>query len=88
MAPLLANEMLQKTWDLNIHKSISNMAINLNQVNTTVSSSFDHLIAWKDGSGPIDTICFTFSGFDFNGTVDGNITGLPGQKFTFKSFAL
>ena len=55
MGPLLANEILQKTWDLNMHKSISNMAINLNQVNTTVSSDFSHSLAWKDGSD-VDTI--------------------------------
>lgn len=29
---------------------------------------------------------FTFSNFDVNGTFEGNVTGLPGQKCTLKGF--
>ena len=78
MAPLLANEMLQgKGFADVLHKEIMGVGINVDAYNiTTVSPSFDHSLLWKDGVD--DTLVFTFSGFDVNGTLEGNVTGLPG----------
>ena len=78
MAPLLANEMLQGKGFVDVlHKEIMGVGINVDAYNiTTVSSSFDHSLLWKEGVD--DTLVFTFSGFDINGTLEGNVTGLPG----------
>lgn len=82
MAPLLANEILQgKSFDNVVHKSVAGIGLNIDQLNiTTISSDFDHSLMFKEGVN--DTLAFTFSGFDINGTLEGNVTGLPGQKCT------
>jgi hypothetical protein len=68
-----------------LHKSVAGIGINIDQMNiTTVSSTFDHSLAWKEGTN--GTVVFDFSGFDINGTFEGNVTGLPGQKCTLKGF--
>ena len=86
MAPLLANEMLQgKGFTDVLHRSVAGIGINIDQMNiTTVSSTFDHSLTWKEGTN--GTAVFDFSGFDINGTFEGNVTGLPGQKCTLKGF--
>ena len=86
MAPLLANEMIQGKGFVDVlHKEFMGVGINVDAYNiTTVSSNFDHSLLWKEGAN--DTLIFTFSGFDINGTLEGNVTGLPGQKCTLKEF--
>ena len=85
MAPLLANEMIQGKGFVDVvHKEFMGVGLNVDAYNiTTVSSSFDHSLLWKDGVD--DTLVFTFSGFDVNGTLEGNVTGLPGQKCTLQA---
>ena len=85
MAPLLANEMLQGKGFVDVvHKELMGVGLNVDAYNiTTVSPSFDHSLLWKDGVD--DTLIFTFSGFDVNGTLEGNVTGLPGQKCTLQA---
>ena len=79
LAPLLPNKMLLgKSFPVDVHKSITNsIDFNLNNVTiSSVSGSFDHSLSWKENTDT-PTAFLDISGFDINGTLDGNVTGLP-----------
>ena len=88
MAPLLANEILQgKEIALDINKSIAAYGLNLGNVTiVTVSSDFVHSLSWKENAAT-PTAFLDVSGFDINGTLDGNVTGLP-KIMNFKGFSI
>ena len=88
MAPVLVSEILAgKGFTDVLHKSVHGIGINIDQMNLThVSDNFVHTIGWKEGAN--DTISFMVSNFDINGTFEGNVTGLPGQKCTLTGFNL
>jgi len=79
LAPLLPNKMLLgKSFPVDVHKSITNsIALNLNNITiSAVSGNFDHSLTWKENTDT-PTAYLDISGFDINGTLDGNVTGLP-----------
>ena len=88
MAPLLANKILQgKEVQLDISKAVGGYELNLNNATlTTVSGDFQHSLTWKENT-TTPTVYLDISGFDINGTLDGNVTGLP-KILNFKGFAV
>ena len=53
---------------------------------TTVSSDFEHSLTWKENA-TTPTAFLDISSFDINGTLDGNVTGLP-KIMKFKGFSI
>ena len=83
LAPLLPNKMLLgKSFELDLHKAIGSMELNINNITVTaVSGDFTHSLTWKENT-TTPTAYLDISGFDINGTLDGNVTGLP-KKLNF-----
>ena len=88
LAPLLANKLLQgKEVELDISKAVGGYVLNLNNATlTTVSGDFQHSLTWMENK-TTPTAYLDISGFDINGTLDGNVTGLP-KLLNFKGFSV
>ena len=88
LAPLLPNKLLlNKEVELDISKAVGGYELNLNNATIeSVSGDFQHSLTWKENT-TTPTVFLDISGFDINGTLDGNVTGLP-KKLNFKGFSV